>query len=745
MSIPIHLCRIRQARTTPDGRGRSPKKARASCVFALVSNFLLAFVAIQPGLASAQTLNEEAKLFPTPTAGAGTSVSISNDTAVVGAPGDNSDKGAAYVFVRDSLSGAWTPQQTLLASDGAAGDRFGASVSISGNNIAIGAAGRDSDTGAVYTFNRSGTTWTQATTLTDESASMLGYSVSIQGLTLVAGAPYTTIGAKVNVGNAYAFTSLDGGLTWQQQFPLQVVTGQARSGDHLGWSVALSGNTALVGAPDDDFGNKQEAGSMYVFVRHGAVWSLQTRINPGPVRSARVGAGVALFADTAVIGSDGSDNATGKAYVYARSGTSWTRVATLTAADGAAGDRFGAGVAVSGQLAVIGAPFANATGAQSGKAYLFGMVGGVFQQLAMLAPSDNAAGDNFGASAALDAGRALMGAPALSSGNGAGYVFLVAPPTITTITNIAPEPSVVGQSYAVSIQVTTDPIGLGTPTGSVTMSDGVGSTCIAVLDAAGTGTCNLGSSAAGTLTISASYSGASTFGASSGTATHTVTFADSTTTITQDFPDPSTSGQTVTVAVAVAAVAPGAGTPSGPVTITDDLDNTVTCTIADISVSNSCTLSFNTLGTSNLTATYGGDAGFNGSVSTAELHTVISPSGDHLVFVPQQPADVLQGTRLNGVTIQVQDAGNALVPINGTEVTLSVGACGGTVLFGPVVTVNGVADFSGIGPNFYTMAVNVVLDATSDAGDAPASSDPFNVIGPNPDLVFTDGFDSCRL
>ena len=93
----------------------------------------------------------------------------------------------------------------------------------------------------------------------------------------------------------------------------------------------------------------------------------------------------------------------------------------------------------------------------------------------------------------------------------------------------------------------------------------------------------------------------------------------------------------------------------------------------------------------------------------------------------------------------MQDAGNALVLINGTEVTLSVAACGETVLFGPVATLNGVADFTGIGPNFYTMAVNLALDATSDAGDTPASSDPFNVTGPNADIVFTDGFDICRL
>ena len=745
MRTPACLLRIRQASTGPAGRSDIIDRIAIARIFGRVAGLLLTFVALQPGLALAQTINQEAKLFPPLTAGAGTSVSISGDTAVVGAPGDGG-KGAVYVFVRDNLTNTWAPQQTLTASDGVAGDLFGHAVSISGNNIAVGAAGRNSNTGAVYGFNRSGTTWTQGPILTTGPAgSKLGYSVAVQGLTLIVGAPYTTIGAKTNVGNAYAYTSLDGGLTWQQQFVLQVVTGQAKSGDHIGWSVSLSGNTALVGAPDDDFGNKAQAGSTYVFVRNGTTWTRQTRLNPGPAVNARFGTGVALFANAAVIGSDGRNNGTGTAFVYSRSGTTWSLLGTLTASDGVAGDNFGASVAVSGLgLALVGAPHANATGAVSGKAYLFGPVGGVFQQLDALIASDNAAGDNFGASASLDAGHALVGAPAQTAGNGAGYVFLVAPPTMTTITGITPEPSVTGQSYAVSVQVTTNPAGSGIPTGSVTVSDGIGSTCTITLDNTGAGTCSLASSSAGSLTISASYGGTIIFGASSGTATHQVNKAATTTAITQDFPDPSLVGQTVTVTVSVTPVVPGAGTPTGLVTITDDVDLAATCTIPNISLANSCTLSLNTLGTSNLTATYAGDAGFDASVSVSEPHTVTIPAGNHLVFVPPSPSDVLRGNRLNGVTVQIQDAGNAVVTTeNSTQVTLSVSACGGTqVLFGPVTVTAGVADFTGVGPRFYTLA-SLTLNADA-AGYTTAASGSFNVLA-NADIVFADDFTSCRL
>jgi hypothetical protein len=133
----------------------------------------------------------------------GSSVSISGDTAVMGAPAESSGRGAAYVFFRDV--GGWTLQQKLEASDGLAGDSFGTSVSVSGDHVAIGAPGRSSGRGAVYTFSRTAGVWTQQPTpLTALDASVgdqLGFSVSLQGLTLVAGAPLDDVNGKADTGS----------------------------------------------------------------------------------------------------------------------------------------------------------------------------------------------------------------------------------------------------------------------------------------------------------------------------------------------------------------------------------------------------------------------------------------------------------------------------------------------------------------------------------------------------------------
>lgn len=713
--------------------------------FAWIALLLLAAVTAQPGVAAAAAINEEAILSASLNAGAnsGATSAISGDTAVIGAAAENGGQGSVYVFVRDSGTGVWSPQQTLTANDGVPSDLFGASVSIAGDNIAVGAPGRSGSTGAVYTFNRAGAVWTQGVVLTASGGAagdMLGYSVSIQGHTIVAGAPYSTVSGKTNVGSAYAFASIDGGVTWTEQFHMQVATGQAKAGDHLGWSVALYGNTALVGAPDDDFGNKTDAGSVYVFVRNGSVWSRQTRINPGATAGDRVGAAVALFSNTAVFGSDGANNATGKAYIYSRSGTSWTLLNTVTASDGASGDRFGASVAVSGSLAVVGAPLAAAGG---GKSYLYGVVAGIYQEIAQPTASNNAAGDHFGTGVSVDAGRALVGAPmaGANAGNGAAYVFLIAPATTTTIGVITPEPSVTGQTYSIDVSVDTNPSGLGTPTGTVDVSDGDGLFCTVTL-VAGAGSCSGSSASAGNLGMSAAYSGALLFGASSGLATHTVVPADTTTTITSTTPDPSLIGQPVDVSVSIAAVAPGAGTPTGTVVITDDVDNQVTCTV-DLSVGSSCQLSFNSLGSSNLTAVYSGDAGFNGSTSTAVPHSVTIPSGNHLAF-GAAPTDVLRGNLLGSVTVQIEDSTSSVITSdNSTQVMLSLAVCGGQVSFGPVDAVGGVATFTDVGPRFYTLASGLQLNADA-PGYATLPSSSFNVVT-NPDLMFASNFESCSL
>src|SRR5205085_7723338 len=118
-------------------------------------------------------------------------------------------------------------------------------------------------------------------------------------------------------------------------------------------------------------------------------------------------------------------------------------------------------------------------------------------------------------------------------------------------TNITPEPTIIGQTYTVSVQVASNPAGNGTPAGTVNVSDGVGGSCIVALDANGLGSCPLATASAGTQTISANYSGSGIFGASSATASHLVNGATTTTTISAETPDPSVVGQAVNVTVSV--------------------------------------------------------------------------------------------------------------------------------------------------------------------------------------------------
>jgi hypothetical protein len=189
--------------------------------------------------------------------------------------------------------------------------------------------------------------------------------------------------------------------------------------------------------------------------------------------------------------------------------------------------------------------------------------------------------------------------------------------TTTVITNaasLASTPSVVGQAVAVTFSVTPNPPAVGTPTGNVTVSDGVDS-CTATVAA---GTCSLTLVTPGTRTLTATYAGDATFGGStSAGAPHTVNAAGTTVAIVSALPDPSVAGQPVTVTFTVTVNPPGAGTPTGNVTVTDGVDS-CTGTVA----TGSCVLTLGTAGARTLTATYAGDASFAGAASPGTSHTV---------------------------------------------------------------------------------------------------------------------------
>ena len=337
------------------------------------------------------------------------STSVSGDTAVIGAASKNSFQGGAYVFVRSG--GVWSQQQELMASDAAAGDYFGYTVSISGDTAVIGAYGKGSAQGAVYAFVRSGGVWTQQQELTASdgvAGDEFGYSVSVNGDTAVIAA----LGRDAYQGAAYVFVR-DGGL-WTQQQELTASDGAA--GDQFGVSVSLSGDTAVVGA----YGKNTDQGAAYVFVRSGGVWTPQQELTASDGTSSNnFGYSVSVSGNTAVIGAWRNNNQ-GAAYVFARSGGLWGQQQKLTAPNGAAGIEFGLSVSVSGDTAVIGAEFGYGS---QGAAYFYARSGGAWGQPLYLTAVDGATGDLFGNAVSVSGDTLVIGTPGRNNGQGAAYVF----------------------------------------------------------------------------------------------------------------------------------------------------------------------------------------------------------------------------------------------------------------------------------------------------------------------------------
>jgi hypothetical protein len=164
-----------------------------------------------------------------------------------------------------------------------------------------------------------------------------------------------------NTGAAYVFVW--SGTTWSQQ--AELTASDAAAGDVFGRSVAISGSTAVVGAP----AKNSATGAAYVFVQSGTTWSQQAEVAASDAAAGdQFGYSVAIYRSTALIGAPYKNNYTGAAYVFERSETVWKQRATLTAAHAASGEEFGYSVAIYRSTAVIGAPFKNnATGA----AYVF--------------------------------------------------------------------------------------------------------------------------------------------------------------------------------------------------------------------------------------------------------------------------------------------------------------------------------------------------------------------------------------
>ena len=213
-----------------------------------------------------------------------------------------------------------------------------------------------------------------------------------------------------------------------QQAKLLASNGKAF--DLAGLSVAISGNTAVVGASrDDDKGT--DAGAVYVFVRNGTSWTQQAKLTAADgAANANFGISVALNGDTALFGAkfDGSAASdAGAAYVFVRTGTTWTQQAKLVASDAAVEDQLGASVALEGDTAVVGTIEDDDHGDRSGAAYVFVRSGTSWTQEAKLTPDDGAAADQFGISVSVSGNTVAVGTwgdDDLGNSSGAAYVFV---------------------------------------------------------------------------------------------------------------------------------------------------------------------------------------------------------------------------------------------------------------------------------------------------------------------------------
>lgn len=305
-------------------------------------------------------------------------------------------------------------QRAVLTSAGAAaGEYLGNSVAISGGTIVAGAFGTDSDRGSALVFRRAGPAWEQEKLFyywTSQSGDRLGWSVAASGDTVLLG-----IRGEDGSRGAARILARDGS-SWDDG--TRLVAPDPRADALFGYAVALQGDTAVVTA----MWESQRRGAVYVFERAGGTWTLQAELAPADLAvDDWFGASVALSDDTLLVGAMGKDGFRGAAYVFTRNGAVWTEQAKLEASDGATSDNFGYAVAFQGETAVVGA---NTKDALKGAAYVFRRSGADWLQEAKLTAPDAADDDEFGCSVAVSGDTALVGAFGHDARRGQVYRFV---------------------------------------------------------------------------------------------------------------------------------------------------------------------------------------------------------------------------------------------------------------------------------------------------------------------------------
>ena len=400
---------------------------------------ILVFIAIKinPSFCSNSLLIEEFKIISSDNHGSdffGQTVSISNGVAIVGAWGNDdqgSSSGSAYIFRLDITEGIWIQTHKLTASDGGTNDYFGETVAISKDTktVVIGAYGDATSSGSAYIFEYNDLTdeWIQTAKLIANDRStydLFSFAVSISddGMVAIIGARWEDEGGS-NSGAAYVFEKIITGSSssWEQTAKLKA--NDAVTNDEFGYSVSIANSgdlyLAIIGAHhDDDMGS--DSGSVYVFEKNepaGLLWIQTAKLTANDGQAVDVfGYSISISIDVtngiamAIVGAYGDDDLgslAGSAYIFERDiingGFTWNQVSKLYADDGRSNDFFSWSVSISNNIAIIGANFDDDKGSSSGSAYIFIKDGSSssWTQATKLTASDGAQEDFLGTSVAI--------------------------------------------------------------------------------------------------------------------------------------------------------------------------------------------------------------------------------------------------------------------------------------------------------------------------------------------------------
>jgi hypothetical protein len=398
---------------------------------------LVALAGMTPPGADARELTDPARrvpaarLQPVESAagdGFGHAIAMDGEIAAIGAPHADGGRGAVVVFERRGE--LWHERARLSALDGAANDDFGGAVAISGHTILVGASGHrgaGSFAGAAYVFQLDDGRWRQAAKLTPGSPRdvRFGWSVALAGDTAVVGAPYSReAGEVLNVGSAAIFSRRDG--LWSQTTRLTVgQPGGARSSDLFGWAVAADRATVAIGARLD--------GAVYVYELSRGEWR-RTAVVRDRTHGNQFGTSVALEADRLLVGAPAAARPaprTGTAVLYTRQPDGgWAEAARLSFDGLRPGSRFGSSVALDGKTAAVGMRENDglADVEESGGTVAFRIAAGPAAPGARLHAPQPTRGAHLGAAVAVGDNLVLAGAPGPRSAAGAVYAFSLGEP-----------------------------------------------------------------------------------------------------------------------------------------------------------------------------------------------------------------------------------------------------------------------------------------------------------------------------